>query len=166
MVQLPRLAAMSISAFPVRLRNEGRTEMTLIRNNSVLWTMQILLAALYLFAGGFKLVADPSQMVGTPGTPELPLLFIRFIGLMEVLGAIGLVVPWLTGIKAHLTPLAAWGLVVIMAGATIIGIIAAVNVPSRENVFGLFFPFVVGLLVTVVATGRGRTVTRQYAAAA
>ena len=42
---------------------------TLLRNNKVLWTLQILLAALYLFAGGFKLVAAPEQMVASPTDP-------------------------------------------------------------------------------------------------
>jgi hypothetical protein len=80
--------------------------------------MQGVLAAMFLIAGGSKLVMTAEQMA-TPGPIQFPVLFIRFIGVCEVLGAIGMVVPWLTGIKPGLTPLAGAGLVVIMIGATV-----------------------------------------------
>lgn len=73
-------------------------------NRKVLWTLQILLAALFLFAGGMKLL-----------TPMPP--FMKFIGVCEVLGALGLVLPGLFKVRLLLTPLAALGLVVIMIGA-------------------------------------------------
>jgi len=136
--------------------------MTVIRNNRVLWTIQILLAALYLFAGGFKLVAAAEQMVSPPGTPQLPTLFLRFIGLLEVLGAFGLILPWLTGIKPRLTPLAAWGLVIIMIGATVIGAISVINNPTGQNIGTTIFPFVAGVLAATVAAGRSRAVTHRY----
>ena len=76
----------------------------MLRNNRVLWTLQILLAALYLFAGGFKLIASPEAMQPDPSIPQpLPLWFLRFIGGLEVLGALGLVLPGLTGIRPNLT---------------------------------------------------------------
>src|SRR5687767_8045928 len=83
----------------------------------LLWTAQALLAALFLFGGVFKLtipaeaLAEQAQMSGA---------FMHFIALMEVLGALGLVLPGLTGIRPQLTPLAAAGLVIIMIGATVI----------------------------------------------
>ena len=46
--------------------------------------------------------------------------FLRFIGVVEVLGAIGLILPWLLRIRPNLTPLAAAGLVIIMIGATVV----------------------------------------------
>jgi uncharacterized membrane protein YphA (DoxX/SURF4 family) len=59
-------------------------------SSSWLWTLQALLAALFLFAGGMKLVspiAALTQQVALPGP------FLRFIGLAEVLGALGLILP-------------------------------------------------------------------------
>ena len=56
----------------------------------LLWVVQVLLAALFLFAGGFKLVASAAQM---QGPPDLPLWFMRFIGVCEVTGALGLILP-------------------------------------------------------------------------
>ena len=81
-----------------------------------LWSIQGLLAALFLFAGGMKLVM-PIEMM--KGPVELPGLFLRFIGVCEVLGAIGLILPELLGIKRVLTPVAAAGLTIIMVGATV-----------------------------------------------
>ena len=74
-----------------------------------LWIVQALLAALFLFAGGMKLVLPLEQMTGPIALPG-PLL--RFIGVMEVLGGLGLVLPGLLGIRPGLTPLAAAGLVI------------------------------------------------------
>src|SRR5689334_23127004 len=81
-----------------------------------LWVGQGALAALFLFAGGFKLVASAEVM--SQGPVVLPLAFLRFIGMCEVLGAIGLILPGLFRIHRELTPLAAAGLVIIMIGAT------------------------------------------------
>ena len=121
--------------------------MRLIHNNAVLWTLQGLLAALFVFAGGAKFVMDPAQMA-PPGSP-LSATFIQFIGVCEILGAIGLIVPHLTGIRPMLTPLAAGGLVVIMIGAV------AVTVMTQPAIYALF-PFVVGVLLAIVAYGRSR----------
>src|SRR5262245_25280296 len=85
--------------------------------NVVLWIAQALLALLYLFAGGMKLIMPIEEMTRDVA---LPGAFLRFIGVCEVLGALGLVLPWLLGIWPALTPLAAGGLTVIMAGATVI----------------------------------------------
>ncbi len=96
---------------------------TILRNNKVLWTLQILLAALYLFAGGLKLVAAPDQLRPTPADP-IPsanmMVFLRAIGGFEVLGALGLILPGLTGIKRHLTFVAAGCLAFIMLGAVVV----------------------------------------------
>ena len=80
-----------------------------------LWIVQVLLALLFLFAGGTKLI-QPIEVL-TQQTP-LPGLFVRFIGVAEVLGAIGLILPGLLRIRPWLTPLAAIGLGIIMIGAT------------------------------------------------
>jgi len=115
-----------------------------MRNNKVLWVVQGLLAALFLFAGGAKLVLPAEAM---KGPIELPIAFLRFIGVAEVLGAIGLIVPWLTRIRPVLTPLAAVGLVIIMIGATVL---TGVGMGVAQAAF----PGIIGSLALVVANGR------------
>jgi len=118
--------------------------MTLARHNRLLWTIQALLAALYLFAGGFKLVAPAEQMTA-PGGPQLSVAFLRFIGAMEVLGAFGLILPGLTGIKPHVTSVAAVGLVIIMIGATVISAatmgLATAVLPCVAGIFAAFVAY-------------------------
>ena len=110
-----------------------------------MWVGQGLLAALFLFAGGFKLVA-PAEMM-SEGPVVLPVLFLRFIGACEVLGAIGLILPWALKIHRELTPLAASGLVVIMTGATILTAIGGQVAPA-------VMPFVIGIVLVTIARGR------------
>jgi hypothetical protein len=111
-----------------------------------LWIVQGLLALLFLFAGGMKLV-QPIEVL----TEQMPLpgLFVRFIGVAEVLGAIGLILPGLLRIRPGLTPLAAAGLVIIMIGATVL------TLAGGEVALALI-PLVVGLLSAFVAYGRWR----------
>lgn len=83
-----------------------------------LWIVQILLGLAFLLAGGTKVsqpipaLAKRMSWVNSFSPP-----FVRFIGSAEFLGAIGLIVPALTMILPWLTPLAAAGLAIIMAGA-------------------------------------------------
>jgi uncharacterized membrane protein YphA (DoxX/SURF4 family) len=115
--------------------------------NIVLWILQILLGLLFVFAGTMKFVMSAEEM--TQQMPvALPVWFIHFIGVCEILGGIGLVVPWLTGIKPWLTPLAASLLVVIMIGAVVISAMMGIS-------FAIL-PFVVGLLLLVIARGRSK----------
>lgn len=115
--------------------------------NILLWIVQILLGLLFVFSGSMKFVMTAEQM--SQGSPvALPMWFIHFIGICEILGGIGLVVPWLTGIKKWLTPLAASLLLVIMIGATIIS--------AMGSIATAVVPFVVGLLLALVAWGRSR----------
>ncbi len=111
-----------------------------------LWIVQGLLALVFLFAGGMKLVLP--LPVRTQQMP-LPGPFLRFIGLSEALGAVGLILPGLLRIRPGLTPLAAAGLVIIMTGATVITL-AGGDVPAA------WIPLVVGLLSAFVAYGRWR----------
>jgi DoxX-like protein len=113
---------------------------------SALWIVQGLLAALFLFAGGMKLVL-PLEALKGPVT--LPGWFVRFIGVAEVLGALGLILPGLLRIRPGLTPLAAAGLVIIMIGATGIGLMVG-------DVAVTLISLVVGLLAALVAYGRWR----------
>src|SRR5438105_595945 len=85
--------------------------------NLLLWVLQVLLALLFLFAGGTKLVMSAAELTGQ--TP-LPAGFLRFIGVMEILGGLGLILPGMLRIRTALTPIAAAGLSVIMVGAVVI----------------------------------------------
>jgi uncharacterized membrane protein len=69
-----------------------------------------LLAAAYLFAGTNKATRPKDKLVGSlPWAEDFSPATIKFIGTVEILGAIGLILPWLTGIAPFLTPLAAPG---------------------------------------------------------
>jgi uncharacterized membrane protein YphA (DoxX/SURF4 family) len=119
--------------------------------NIVLWVLQGLLAALFLFAGGMKLVMPIEVMTKQIAFPGL---FVRFIGVAETLGALGLVLPWALRIRRELTPIAAVGLVIIMIGAVI--------VVFRVNGFlSALTPLIVGCLLVVVARGRWSAFTAK-----
>ena len=115
----------------------------------VLWIVQVLLALLFLFAGGIKLVLPVEEM--TAGSP-LPGLLIQFIGVCEVLGAFGLLLPVITRIRPGLTPLAAAGLTVIMVGATVLTALGMGGEGVDPSMAAI--PLVVGLLSAFVAYGR------------
>jgi DoxX-like family len=119
------------------------------RLNVGLWIVQGLLAALFLFAGSTKLILpiDVLMSMGSPNQIALPGWFIKFIGVAEVLGAIGLILPRLLRIRPGLTPLAATGLVIIMSGATSLTWVADGLTPAS-------FPISVGLLAAFVTYGR------------
>jgi uncharacterized membrane protein YphA (DoxX/SURF4 family) len=117
-----------------------------MKKNTVLWIVQGALALMFLFAGGSKLVMTPEQMAA-PGPIQFPTAFIRFIGVCEVLGAIGLILPGLTGIKPGLTRLAAAGLVVIMIGATVTNFVDGPRAFAAATI-------ILGLLNAVVFWGR------------
>ncbi len=118
--------------------------MRLVKKSGFLWTIQGLLALVFLFAGGSKLVL-PADML--KGPIALPIGLLRFIGVTEVLGALGLILPGILHIRAMLTPLAAVGLVLIMTGATVITIEGGAVVPA-------LIPQTVGLLAALVVHGR------------
>jgi uncharacterized membrane protein YphA (DoxX/SURF4 family) len=87
--------------------------------DSVLWMLSVLLAVVYTAAGSSKLVASPERLVaaGMGWVAGTPLPRVRLVGALEVAGALGVILPWATGILPWLTPLAAWGLAAIQLGA-------------------------------------------------
>lgn len=117
--------------------------------NIALWIIQILLALLFLVAGGTKLYFSPEVLasMGPPNQVHLPGMFIKFIGVCEVLGALGLVLPGLLKIRPQLTSLAAAGLLIIMIGAVVVTI-------AGPGVGAAIPPLVIGLLCAFVAYGR------------
>ena len=118
--------------------------------NIVLWILQVLLALLFLFAGGSKLIMPIEQMAEMAresGQTPLPGFLVRFIGVVEVLGGLGLILPSIFRIRPGLTPLAAAGLVIVMIGAIVITLMSGTKGPA-------LFPMIVGLLLAFVAYGR------------
>lgn len=122
------------------------------RTNVMLWTIQGLLALAFLFAGGMKLVTPAATLA--PMIAPLPLALVRFVGLCEVAGALGLILPGLLRIRPSLTPLAAAGLVIIMSGA-VSASITMHRVPDAAP------PAILGLLAIVVIAGRFSTLVRN-----
>jgi uncharacterized membrane protein YphA (DoxX/SURF4 family) len=116
--------------------------------NIILWILQILLALLFLFAGVTKFLFSVEEM-NAQAPVVMPGLFLHFIGVCEVLGGIGLILPSLLRIKPQLTSLAALGLAIITAGATVTALMGPMKV-------GAAFPLVVCLLCLFVAYGRWR----------
>ena len=116
--------------------------------NIVLWICAGLLAAMFLLAGVMK-VAMPREKL-------LPIMQwsktwsdaqLRALGAVEVLGAIGLILPRALNIAPALTPLAAVGCAIVMAGATITHI-------RMKDYKGVGMPVVLLVLAVVVAAGR------------
>lgn len=118
--------------------------------NAGFWTLQVLLAGLFMYAGVMKLVLPIEVMTQHM---ELPGLFLRFIGVCEVLGALGLVLPAALRILPGLTPLAAALLVPIMIGATVISVMIG-------GISGGAVPFAVGLACAWIALHRSKTRAR------
>src|SRR5215213_5066886 len=109
--------------------------------NILLWIFQILLALTFLFAGGTKLVL-PIEVLNSMAPPNsilFPGWFIKFIGLCEVLGALGLILPGVLHRKQHLTVLAAIGLLIIMIGAVVVTVMS-IGVMAASS------PFIIGVL--------------------
>ncbi len=113
--------------------------------NILLWIAQSLLAALFVFAGVMKFIMPVATMQQGPvvfsGT------FLHFIGICELLGGLGLVLPGIFRVHQYLAPLAAAGLTVIMIGAAVVSLplgLSAAVVPSA-----------VGVVAVAVCVGRG-----------
>ncbi|NUP05417.1 MAG: DoxX family protein [Polyangiaceae bacterium] len=122
--------------------------------NALLWTLQAGLSLLFLFAGGMKFVMSAAEL----GQGPLPVAFIRFIGVAEVAGALGLVLPGALRIHRELTSLAAAGLAFIMVGATVL--------TASGGIGAAAFPAVVGVLSAFVALKRWEPVRRAALAQA
>ena len=118
--------------------------------NIVLWIIQILLALLFLFAGGTKLAipADQLQAQAPPTMIHFSNFFMKFIGVCEVLGGLGLVLPGLFRTAKNLTTLAAVGLTIIMIGAVVVSVMGM-------GVSAGVLPLIVCLLCAFVAYERG-----------
>ena len=117
--------------------------------NKLLWTLQILLAMAFL-AHGIMMIAPPPE-IALQMDKFLPRWFQLFLGVAEVLAAIGLTVPGFTRIQPRLVPAAAVGLIIVMLCATILH-------ASRGEVGSALTTLVLLLLATFVAYGRWKRV--------
>ncbi|HWC84828.1 MAG TPA: DoxX family protein [Pseudonocardiaceae bacterium] len=118
--------------------------------NIALWIVQGLLAAVYLAAGGLKVARPREQLVASGNfdwMKDTSDAGVKAVGLVEILGALGLILPWLTGIAPILTPIAAVGLVAVQIGALRVHLGRNEHQPVPVNVLLL-------LLAAFVAVGR------------
>ena len=122
--------------------------------NVALWILQVLLALLFLFAGAMKFIMPVEEM-----TKQMPVavsgLFLHFIGVCEILGGLGLVLPMLLRVKRWLTPIAAIGLAIIMLGA--------IGFSLKLGIMQALMPVLVEVLLILVAYGRSRYGTGKLA---
>jgi hypothetical protein len=91
--------------------------------NILLWVFAGIAAAVYLGAGGMKLVTPREKLLENPNlgwVNDFSAGAVRLIALAEVLGAIGLILPRALDIAPVLTPIAAVGLVIVAAGAIVV----------------------------------------------
>ena len=121
--------------------------------NIALWIIQVLLAVEVLFGGTTKvfLSTETLMKMSSPNAVHVPIMFLRFIGVCELLGALGLLLPGIFRIKQGLTPLAAAGLTIITIGATVITMMG-------DGVGLAMIPLVTALLCAFVVYGRTRPV--------
>lgn len=115
--------------------------------NLILWIVQALLAAMFLMAGVMKAFQYERAKASLPWVKDVSKGLVTFIGISELLGGLGLILPWLTGILPWLTPLAAAGLALIM-------IFAIVFHAGRRESSAIIFNLVLFALAAFVAYGR------------
>ena len=115
--------------------------------NAALWTAQGITAVMFLFAGSVRFTMPLDEIAAMMG---MPVAFIVFISVCEILGAIGVVLPGIVKVRTGLVPLAAAGLAIIMIGAVVLTL---QGVGGADPVLALF-PGVFGLIAAFVAYGR------------
>lgn len=122
-----------------------------------LWVVQVLVALFFGLASAAPKLFLPAEMLPPLPIPLAP-AFILFIGLAEMAGALGLILPGLTGIRPSLTPLAAIGLVLVTIGATVYQLLA--GEPGNA-----VFAAVLGLITAFVGYGRWKLAPHRAARA-
>ena len=115
--------------------------------NVALWVLQVVLALVFL-AHGVMMLAPPAE-VAVQMNAMLPRWFQVFLGVAEVLAAIGLTLPGLTRIQPGLVPAAAAGVMVVMVSATVLHL-------TRSEFSAAATTFVLLVMATFVAYGRWR----------
>lgn len=113
--------------------------------NNILWISQIILAVTFLYSGINKSIFSEKQLItrGQTGVVGLSTATIKFIGITEILGSIGLILPWWTGIMPYLTPVAAICFAIVMVLAAPIHY----RLKERKNVAVNIFLLAISLFV-------------------
>ena len=116
--------------------------------NIILWIAQVLLAGMFIMSGFMK-VAQPIEELSKmlPWASQVPAGLVRFIGISELLGGIGLILPALLRIKPILTAWAAVGLATVM-------IFAAIFHASRGEFSAIGMNIILALIAAFIAWGR------------
>ena len=128
-----------------------------LSSNVVLWILQAFLALFFALASGAPKLLLPAEALPMP--IPLPELFIKFIGVSEVLGALGLILPSITRVQPRLTPVAALGL-------TALTICAATYQMLAQQPGNAVFALAIGAIAAAVGYGRWRLApiaTRKHA---
>lgn len=115
--------------------------------NIILWIVQVLLALNFALHGRMMLLPPATMRKGMEYVLAISPGFRRFIGVAEILAALGLILPWLSGILPSLTLLAAVGLIIVMIGAVIFHI-------ARREYPNIVLNLVLLVLAAFVAYGR------------
>lgn len=115
--------------------------------NIALWIVQGILALMFIFAGSTKAFQYEKAKTSLPWVKDSSKGFVAFVGLSELLGGLGLILPEATGVVPILTPIAAIGLAIIM-------VLAAVFHAKRKEYQGIVMNIVLLALVVFVAIGR------------
>jgi uncharacterized membrane protein YphA (DoxX/SURF4 family) len=116
--------------------------------NILLWIVQAVLAAAFVMSGLMKATQAKAKLESRlPWVEDFSAGTVRFIGIAELLGGLGLILPAATGIAPILTPIAATGLAVIM-------VLAAATHIRRKEPSGVAVNAVLFLLAALVAWGR------------
>lgn len=124
--------------------------------NIVLWIIQGLLALAFFLAGFMKAFMPTANLEKyMPWVQSIPAALVRFIGIAEMLGAIGLIVPALTGIASWLTVAAACGLAILMLAA------AGFHVSRHENAY-IGLNVVLLVLALLILVGRVTFATTYF----
>jgi uncharacterized membrane protein YphA (DoxX/SURF4 family) len=115
---------------------------------AVLWALQGLLAAVFLTSGIVKSVQTKERMIATgqTGVAPFPLPVIRVVAAAEILGAIGLVLPWAMQVLPALTVAAAAGLCIVMIGAAI----SHWSLHEYKQVFGVNLLLLLMLIAVII----------------
>ena len=123
--------------------------------NITLWIAQIVIAGMFIMAGFMKSTSPIEQLsTSLPWTKDVPVWLVRFIGISEFFGALGLILPSLLKIKPVLTPLAALGIIAIMVMAAFFHI-------TRTEFSGIALSLSLGLVAAFIGWGRWKKIPIQ-----
>ena len=118
--------------------------------SGALWVMQVLLAFVFALAGWTKIAKTGTELrASLPWTIDVAAPLVRAIGICELLGAIGLILPAATRIRPQLTPIAATGLTTVMTLAVAFHL-------YRGDMMIVIVPSILAVASAVVAWGRFR----------